>query len=372
MRILVLYASAGTGHRRAAEALAAAAACDGADDQVTVCDILDFTPLPFRQTYARGYLRLVRKAPELWSYFYSRTDRNAQVPWRKWVRSVFNEINAHSFFRFARDLAPDCIICTHFLPLELISSRSRRRKMVVPFFACVTDFAVHSLWMSEEVDCYYVATQEARRQLIRRGQPHDRIAVTGIPIDPAFSRARSRKLLKQGLEIEPGLPVVLALFGGLGVGPVTQLVRSLHTSEIACRLLLVAGAEESFRKEAVAAARGARMPITVYGFVNNVHELMRVSDIVVGKPGGLTCSEALAVGAPMLIIDPIPGQEQRNCEFLLEAGAAARLLEIEDAADKIDALLRDQCRLKRMGRNARRIGRPCAASARRHAKRGGA
>ena len=362
MRILILHASAGSGHRRAAEALASALALRAEGHEVIVRDILDFTPLAFKETYARGYLRIVRKAPELWGYMYTQADRKSQVPWRKWSRMVFNAINAHSFFDFCREFAPDCIACTHFMPLELISSKSRRRKMDVPFFACVTDFAVHSLWIVEDVDCYYVATQEARRHLVRRGQPEDRVLVSGIPIDPVFASTEPKEVARQRLGSQPGLPVILSLAGGVGVGPTVALVRSFGASEKEYHLLVVAGANEDLRREAEAAAQGVHVPVTVVGFVNNIHELMDAADIVVSKPGGLTSSEALAKGTPMLIVDPIPGQEQRNCEFLLEAGAAARLFEIEDAPFKIDVICSDQDRVRRMEAAAQTLGKPNAAA----------
>lgn len=361
MRVLILFASAGSGHKRAAEALAGALRQTSGDHDIVVRDILDFTPLAFRETYAKGYLRLVRKAPELWGYMYTRTDKKAHSPWRKWVRSVFNAINAHSFFDFCEEFCPDCILCTHFLPLELISSRSKRKKMDIPFFACVTDFAVHSLWIAEAVDCYYVATEEARRHLIRRGQPEARIRVTGIPVAPVFSKSAPAKSVRKKLGIKEDLPVILSLSGGFGVGPALDLIRSFKGASVNVQLLVVAGATKKLEREARAVAGNMDIPITVFGFVDNIHELMDASDIIISKPGGLTSSEALAKGVPLLIVDPIPGQEQRNCEFLLEAGAAARLFEIDDAPWKIASLLDDPRRLLRIKSSAKRLGKPRAA-----------
>lgn len=362
MKILILHASAGAGHKRAAEALGKAFADRDKSLEVKVYDILDATGAVFKKTYGKGYLDLVRKAPELWGYMFSQSDKKALDPWRKKVRAVFNEINTLRFRNFCDDYRPDIAVCTHFMPLELLSRKTGRyRKEQAPLYGIVTDFAVHSLWLVQNVACYYVATEEARRQIIRKGQPPDGVKVTGIPIDPVFAVSEEPGPVKKRLGLFPDMPTVLMLSGGFGVGPTVDLIRSLHQMEKPCQFLVVAGANEKMKAEAEAAARGVKARVRVFGFVNNVHELMDASDIVISKPGGLTTSEVLAKGKAMIVIDPIPGQEQRNCEFLLEAGAAVRLYEPEEASYKIQALLSDPARLARMGQSAKAIGKPHAA-----------
>jgi processive 1,2-diacylglycerol beta-glucosyltransferase len=363
MKILILHASAGAGHRRAAEALGKgfAAACPEA--QVEIRDILEFTPAVFRKTYGERYLEVIKKVPELWGYVYARSDKKALEPLRRRLRSFVNKTNTLEFAAFVRAFEPDVVVCTHFMPLEILSRRIRKGKSGASLFCAVTDFAVHALWVVEHVSCYYVAAEEARRQLLRHGQPEDGVRVTGIPIDPVFARSLPRAEARRRLGIDDSLPVVLVLSGGAGVGPMAELVRAVGASGAACRLLVVAGANAELKAGAEEAARGLSVPVTVFGFVTTLHELMDAADLIVSKPGGLTTAEALAKGKPMLIVDPIPGQEQRNCEHLLEAGAAARLFDIADAGYKIGELLADPERLARMGRQAAEIGHPDAAVA---------
>ena len=362
MKILILHASAGAGHKRAAQALEKSfiLACPYAEIQV--CDILDFTSPIFRKTYGAGYLDVVKKAPELWGYLYAQTDRKSQSPLRKKLRTLANKANTMEFARFYRGFEPDIVVCTHFMPLEIVSARIRMGKTAASLFCSVTDFAVHSLWLAENVACYYVATEEAKRQILRRGQPEDQIEVSGIPIDPVFAKGLACEAARKQLKLDPGQPVVLVLSGGFGVGPAVELIKAVGGADMNCRLLVVAGANQELKACAEAAAREVAMPVTVFGFVNNIHELMDAADLIISKPGGLTTSEVMAKGKPMLIIDPIPGQEQRNCEHLLEAGAAARLFDIEDAGHKIKGLLSDKALLARMGRNAAKIGRKNAAA----------
>ena len=361
MRILILHASAGAGHKRAAQALERGFARLCPDAEIKVCDILDFTAPIFKQTYAERYLDVVKKVPELWGYMYSRSDKKALDPLRRRLRSFVNKANTIEFTLFYREFAPDIVVCTHFMPLEIISTKLSKGKTDASLFCTVTDFAVHSLWIMEHVDCYYVATEEAKRQIVRHGQAADRVAVKGIPVDPVFAQGLPADVARKQLAMDDGCPVVLILSGGFGVGPAAELIRAIGASEMHCRLLVVAGANQELKASAEAAARGFPMPVTVFGFVNNMHELMDAADLIVSKPGGLTSSEVLAKGKPMLIIDPIPGQEQRNCEYLLEAGAAARLFDIEDAGYKIKGLLADKGLLARMGRSASKVAHPTAA-----------
>ncbi len=361
MKVLILYASAGNGHRRAAEALAQAFKAYGRQHTVVVCDILDYTPGIFRKTYAKGYLRLVRHTPELWGYMYAVLDRKGQAPWRRKVSTTFNRINTARYFDFYSELSPDVVICTHFMPLELMATSSRRRRQNVPVFGVITDFAVHSLWVDSNVETYYVATEEAARQMIRRGQPQTGTVVSGIPIDPVFTEKRDRKAAREQLGVGADIPTVLILSGGFGVGPTIELLRSFKSYQSNLQLLVVAGANEELEKKANLTAEELNMRVHVYGFVNNIDLMMDASDLVVSKPGGLTSSEVLAKGKPMVIVDPIPGQEQRNCEYLLERGAAVRLFEIEDAPCKIGNLLNNPARLEAMSTAAAQAGRPSAA-----------
>jgi len=360
MKLLILYTSAGHGHRRAAEALAAAAGAAG--HGVLVRDVLDFVPGLFRTTYADGYLHLVRTAPELWGYLYAQTDRKAQRPAERRARTVFNKLNAHAFFHFLRDTAPDAVACTHFLPLELIGSLRPHRRHNLPLFGVVTDYAAHALWYCDSVNAYYVPSEEARRQLRRRGQPNGGLVLTGIPVMPEFGTRTAPAAGRERLGLRPDLPAVLVLSGAYGVTPTLDLLRACLAEPPPCQFLIVAGRNAKLEQDIRATLAGASLAATVYGFVDNMHELMDAADLVVSKPGGISTAEALAKGRPMVIVEPIPGQEQRNAEWLLENGAAVRLYEAADAPWKLGVLLAEPGRLAALAARAAELGRPAAAA----------
>ena len=361
MKILILHASAGAGHRRAAEALEAAFRIACPSGKIVSEDILQFTPAAFRRTYAKGYLRLVRSAPKLWGYLYSHTDRKSQMPHRRRIRAFFNKLNTRAFCRFLDDLQPDAVVCTHFLPLEVVGTMIKDQKTSVPLFCAITDFAVHALWLTQNVTRYFVATQEAQRYLARHGQSEHGTRVTGIPIHPNFARKTPAEEAREKLGLERDRPAILLLSGGFGVGPTVDLIRSLRHGVQGCQLMVVAGRNPKLRKRCETATAELPIPSKVFGFVGNIDELMDACDLVITKPGGLSVSESLAKTLPLLLIDPIPGQEQRNCDYLLEEGAALRLHDINDTPFHINQLLGDTSRMTRIRDNIRRVATPNAA-----------
>lgn len=361
MKILLLHASAGAGHQRAAEAIAHALVERHPGVEVVVRDLLQFTSPVFRTTYAKGYLNLVRRAPELWGYLYNRADRHSQTPLRRRLRAVFNRINTRSFQGFFRDQAPDAVVCTHFMPLQIVAAMIGEGRTAVPLHCVVTDFAVHSLWLEPRVNGWFVATSEASRFLRRQGVDPATIRVTGIPVDPVFLGPDRRVEIRRELGLDPSAPVALVLSGGFGVGPTVDLVRSFAVNPAGVQLLVVAGRNPKLHSRIQAAAAGLSTPVRVFGFVNTIERLMDAADLVVTKPGGLTTSETLARGRPCVLIDPIPGQEQRNSDYLLEQGAAVRLHEAADAPFKLQRLFEDRSRMDRLRANVARIAHPQAA-----------
>ncbi len=357
--ILILHATAGAGHTRAAQAIATALTHGG--QAHTVIDSLECTSAIFRRMYVKAYIDLVQKTPELWGYLYDKSDV-ALSPESKRARTrlAFDKLNTSTFKQLIKETNPGVIICTHFLPLELLSDLKARGKLSTPVHAVVTDVSPHAFWIYPNVERYHVATATGARELARKGFPADRISVTGIPIDPVFAEQTQPAIARAKLGL-PERPTVLLLSGGFGVGPMTKLLASFRNTQMPLSLVVVAGRNAGLEAECRRIAATLSVPTKVHGFVANMHELMDAADVIVTKPGGLTTTEILAKGKPMALVAPIPGQEQRNCEYLLEEGAATRLYDVSDAAFYLEALLNDSTRLKQMQKAARRIAKPRSA-----------
>lgn len=359
-RILIAHVTAGAGHQRAAEALGKAYQQIYPDANVKLVDTLDYINTVYKRVYSNTYLAMVKHTPRLWGYFYERFDKEEDRLEDKFRQSMEN-LQAGDFRDFLDDFSPDAVICTHFLPMELISRWKKKRKSSLPLYGVITDFALHTFWIVEEVDAYFVGNDDVARELYTRGAKVKDIYQTGIPVDPVFSGLALQSEMRDTLGLEKDLPTVLIMGGGYGMGDLTGLVKSFKEASLKMQLLVVCGRNEALQQELSAIATSLPMPYKIFGFVRNVHELMRASDLVITKPGGLSSSEALAANTPMMIINPIPGQEQRNSDYLLENGAATILHQITDGAYYVEKILRDQERLAQMIQSTRRIGRKDAA-----------
>jgi processive 1,2-diacylglycerol beta-glucosyltransferase len=362
-RILVLSASVGAGHLRAAEAVELALRQVVPGATVKNLDVLSLTNAAFRRVYGKAYLDLVNKVPHVLGYFYdlldqpSRSGRNRSDR----LRLALEKLNLQSFIGFLQQGPWDLIINTHFLPAEIIASLRKQERLSVPQVTVTTDFETHRLWMNQPCDHYFTATDEGALYLASWGVPRTDISVTGIPIHPVFSQSKQRAacLARQGLT--GNRPVILQLSGGFGVGPIEKLYRALLAVEEPLEIMVVTGRNEAVRAQLEAVDVPGRHRTKLYGFTDQIDELMTAADLVVSKPGGLTTSETLACGAAMVIVNPIPGQESRNSDYLLENGAAIKANNLPTLSHKITALVRNPERLAQLKTNARRLGRPRAA-----------
>jgi processive 1,2-diacylglycerol beta-glucosyltransferase len=364
-RVLLLSATSGAGHVRAAQALEKAFLARG-DCAVEHIDALQHVSRLFQRIYDKAYISMVRRAPELMGVLYERTDQPWLHPRR---RLALDRLNTAPMIRLLKRIQPDLCVATHFLPAEIIAWLIAKRKLRAHNAIVVTDYDVHAMWLCRTVDRYYVAIDEAAEYLARIGVPREKLRATGIPIDPVCATPVNRAEARKQLKLDADATVVLISAGGYGIGPVEQLVKDLLALERRWQVVAIAGKSEKTRKrleelgEAAGRLSTGSPRLCPVGFTTEMDKYMAAADLMVGKAGGLTTSEALARALPMALIEPIPGQEERNADHLLEGGAAIRCNNLPAAAWKIAALLDDSLRLTRMRDAARSLGRPGAAAA---------
>ncbi len=359
--ILILSASAGAGHNVAAAALEREFRAQIRGAVIEVIDTLRHTNAFFRALYASGYLGLVNHAPTAMGWLYEATDKPERSK-RTSFRAGFQNLNAGGFVRYIRSRRPRLIVNTHFLPAEIVAHLRRRGRLDCPQVTVTTDFETHRLWAQAPTERYYTATEEGRAYLATWGVDPASIRVTGIPVRAEFARTPPpRDELCRRLGIADDLPVVLVLCGGFGVGPTEQLLAELARMPAAAQLVVVAGRNEALRLRLERqAATLERRTIRIVGFTDEMALWMRAADIVVTKPGGLTTAEALVCGLPLVIVNPIPGQESRNSDFLLEKGAAIKVNNLRLLGYRVNRLIEDEQRLGSLRAAAARLGRPHA------------
>ncbi|MEI6892710.1 MAG: glycosyltransferase [Pontiella sp.] len=361
MKVMVLYANAGNGHRRAAEALASVCEADDRFSEVKLIDALEYTNKIFQELYANLYIEAVKKAPVLWEFFFKDTDQ----PWtREKGRMLMHRMHSFPLVKEIKKFRPDLCFSTHFMPSDIISTMLRKHMIDTELNVVVTDYYVHASWLESYVNRIYVAKEESKEQLRLLKFPTSRIEAFGIPIDPKFETLGPRETLCKSHRVDPDLPLILLSAGAFGVMSGDDMAQMLSGITQPCNLAVICGNNKKLRvaiKQYIRANPAEHMNYHVLGFTNEMHEWMAMASLFIGKPGGLSTAECLACGLPMLIWNPIPGQEIFNSVYLLENGAAFHPDHITTLPFRINELLKNPEKLDRMRKNARALGRPQAA-----------
>ncbi|HSM00316.1 MAG TPA: glycosyltransferase [Candidatus Limnocylindria bacterium] len=355
-RVFVLSAAAGAGHVRSAEALVAAFAAKGIAAKHV--EVLKYSSYFFKKVFSDLYFELVNRQPAILGLVYDAMDH----PWmyRK-RRLALDLLNTRPLANLLNEERPRLAVCTHFLPAEILLHLRRKKILDIPVGVVITDFDLHAMWLYRGVDWYFVACEETKVHMAALGVPPETIHVTGIPIDPAFSAAREKAETRRALGLEQDLTTVLVSAGGFGMGPVESLANAMQEVRQPIQVAVVCGKNPDL-KSRLEDLPAPNHPVKIVGFTTEIERWMAASDLLVGKAGGLTSSEALASGLVMVIVNPIPGQEERNSDHLLEEGVAIRCNNLPALGYKIDSLLSDKERFERMRQAVRRLARPNAAA----------
>jgi processive 1,2-diacylglycerol beta-glucosyltransferase len=304
---------------------------------------------------ARTYLEILRHTPILWDYMYDNPDVETAT---REIRDLLNLISLPKLRSLLKHHNPQALVCTQAVPCSVFAAEKRHGKLHIPLIAVITDFAIHSYWVHPEVDLYCVASEEARRYLIQNGITAAKIIVTGIPISPAFLRRVSKEQARAEFDVDPNRPTILVMGGSQGLGPLQEMVGQLHQLSYQC--LITAGVNRDLFRS-IQKRYGKDRRIRVFGYTKMVSTLMDASDLLITKPGGLTSSEALAKALPMIITNPIPGQEERNARYLLKQGVAEEADDPEEIALLAQTLFHHPTKMKRMAEKAAAISHPYAA-----------
>ena len=359
-KVLILSATAGAGHVRAAQAIEKAFALCGGAREVRHVDTLQYTNPLFRKFYADAYLSMCKRAPMVMGWLYDHMD----TPFvdHKLARA-FNKLNTGPFVDFLQDYRPDICICTHFLPSEIIAFLKAKRRVSCPLAIVVTDLDAHGMWLARDCDHYFLAMEETAEHLKALGVPPERLSITGIPIDPVFAEPKDRRSMRLKLGLAPDRTTILVTLGGFSVFPIENLVTVLARIQHPVQIVTICGHNTELQAKLTELAPGiaGSHPVHVVGFTTAMDEYMAAADILVGKPGGLTTSEALARGLILCIVNPIPGQEERNSDHLLEENAAIRCNNLPALPWKIDRLLDDPARMALIRANVARLAHPNSA-----------
>lgn len=356
MKILISYASAGAGHFKAAQAIYN---CfkekNNPDFQLEFVDLLQYSNRLFKNTYITGYTFLVHYAPWLWAIFFHFTNSRLFGFISRPIHFISNSLNTMAFTRLIIKQNPDLIISTHFWTSEISAYLKRRKKIKSSLITVVTDFMVHPFWISKGTDLYIVASEITQGILVEAGVASHKIMVLGIPVDKKFQQTYDKKILCQKLGLEENKFTVLIVTGSFGLGPIEEIIECLPPDT---QVMAVCARN---KKLFLRLTKKKYPHLKVFGFVDNIHELMSASDVIITKPGGLTISEVLSLGRVPVFISAIPGQEKGNVAVLSKYGIGVEAKSIPQARAIILDYQSHPDRLNRQIEIIQKVRKPFAA-----------
>lgn len=356
-KVLILYTKEYSGHHKAAAALTHAFLRRHPEAEVRCMRVEKFLKPWVAALFGWLYMFTIRRIPGLWEWIYD----NEQI--KRWMTSVkgWNIFLAcRPLYRLLRRWRPDLVVCTQAVPCEGVAILKKRRRLLAPLVAVPTDFHVHAYWLSDKVDHYCVASEKSAANLIARGVDASRVTVTGIPIADAFRQPVEAASVRLRLGLDSSRPVVLLMGGGRGLIPFHRILRGLLRLPRPVQVIPVLGAGKRNRIVRWQAHRHGES-VRILEYVDNIHELMEVADVIVSKPGGMTSSEILAKRLPFVMVSPLPGQEKRNQVYLTAEHAALLALDSRDVARKVDAILSSPQVAQRLRAACDRLRHPDAA-----------
>jgi processive 1,2-diacylglycerol beta-glucosyltransferase len=358
-RVILMYISEVSGHRSAAEAIGKALKAKSPSVEILGINAFKYTNPITEKIINRIYMGVIKRAPGIWEYLY---DNPQVIKKLEKIKTQVHKFNAPKLKKLFNHFKPDAVVCTQAFPCGMVADYKQAHHSGFTLAAVLTDYVPHSYWIYEAVDYYITPSEEISRRLVQKAVPEWKIKSFGIPFDPKFNQPSDKKDICRRLKLNPDAPIILIMGGGQGLGPINSIIDSLEKASLPLQEIIVTGTNKRLYAALRKKARGLRKKNVVFGFSRNVHKLMSAADIIVTKPGGVTCAEALSKGLPMIIVQPIPGQEANNADYLTQQGAALRLDEPEAIGETVEKLFSDPAALSHMCQCASRIAKPNASA----------
>jgi len=357
-RIILMYISEVSGHHSATLAIEKALKMLQPDTEVLNINAFNYTNPISEKIINRLYMGVLKRTPQIWDYLY---DNPAVIKRVEKIKETIHKFNSPKLQMLFDKFEPDAVVCTQAFPCGMCADYKKTYHSNMPLVAVLTDYVPHSYWIYDMVNYYITPSQDITQRLMKKGVAPDKIMPFGIPFDPGFNEPLDKLKIAQKLKLNQNIPTILIMGGGQGLGPIKTIVKSLENVKGETQELVVTGTNKKLYNSLKRKIKKYKKKILLFGYVDNINELMAISDIIITKPGGVTCAEVLTKHLPMLIVKPIPGQEANNTHYLTEKGAAIKIDEPQDTNLVIEALLKDRDKLNRLCESAGRLSKPNAS-----------
>jgi processive 1,2-diacylglycerol beta-glucosyltransferase len=357
-RIILMYISEVSGHRRATMAIEKAVKALSPKSEILNINAFNYTNPISEKVINRVYMEVIKRAPKVWDYLY---DNPNVVKGLENIKQHIHKSNSPKLKKLFDNFNADLVVCTQAFPCGMVADFKKAYGLDLPLVAVLTDYIPHSYWVYDQVDYYITPSEDVSVRLAKKGIDPEKIKSYGIPFDHKFNQRLSSEEIFHKLNLNPRKPVVLIMGGGQGLGPIKTIVKSLERSKHDITELIVTGTNKKLFRSLKRKIKHYKKNIHLFGFIENIHELMHIAKVIISKPGGVTTAEVLSMGLPMVIVSPIPGQEINNTNFLTLKGAAIKVDQPKEVYRVIDELLEDKLKLERLRIAALKIAKPNAS-----------
>ncbi len=353
-----MYISEVSGHHNAALAIEKALKTLSPETEVLNINAFKYTNPVSEKVVNHLYMTVIKKAPQIWDYLYDNPEVARKL---ENIKQKIHKFNSPKFKNLFDDFKPDAVACTQAFPCGMVADYKKTYKSDLPLVAVLTDYIPHAYWIYDTVDYYIVPSEDVGKNLEKKGVSPEKIKPFGIPFDLKFNIPVDKSGIMKKLKLDPGAPVILIMGGGHGLGPIQTIIKSLEKTDKEIQEIIIAGNNARLYKSLKRSIKKCRKNIVLFRYVNNIHELMGISSLIITKPGGITIAESMAKALPMIIIKPIPGQETSNTIYLTQRGAAIKVGKPKNINQVVESLLGNPQKLERLAEAARKIAKPNAS-----------
>lgn len=359
-KILILYGSYGGGHKSAANAIKKHIEENYEEFNVTAVDCIEYISKIINKITTGAYNQMAKKAPWAWKRVYFGSEKGFLSK----ISNGMNKLMAKKLYHLIEEENPNIIVSTHPFATQMVGRLKRKGKINCKVSTIMTDFEIHSQWLqeSEYIDNYFVAQTGMKESMVKLGIDSSKIYVTGIPMSERFLENFDRKEILREFELEDNKKTVLFFGGGemgLGKDRTCEILKTLVESFENIQVVAISGRNEVMQDafQEIVANSNSSNRVKILDYTQKVPELMSISSLVITKPGGLTTTESLASGLPMIIINPIPGQEEQNAEFLEKSKVGIWLQKNDDIKKVLETVILNDELLEQMRKNTNKFAR---------------
>ncbi|MGN7471802.1 MGDG synthase family glycosyltransferase [Brevibacillus sp. SAFN-007a] len=352
-KILIFSASIGNGHNQAARAMQESLAENGCTSMII--DTLEYISPTFHKILLESYMNLLRLSPKMWGRIYHNTEKSRFFD----MNVLMNKLLANKLKKLINSVQPDAFIATHPFASCMLSVLKGRNDWTEPIYTIITDYTIHPSWINHHINYYFIGHEQLYYLVDIYRQDHQKFIPMGIPIMRKFRMPLDANEIKQRLGLAPEQKCIILSGGGLGLGSMETVLDGLEAIHLPLKTFVLTGTNEKLYKKVM--NKTYRHEVVPLKFINNFHEYLEVADLIVTKSGGLTSAEVMSKRVPMIIYNPLPGQEERNSHFLLNNGCAVHANLSEQLIYFIDELLHSPSKVDYMRRMGQKIAKPDAA-----------